>query len=349
MDFTRKKVVHKKWGEGIITGVVTASNYSYYEVLFADGQHNLLFPDAFRTATVLTDSDDQYEMRQLIAQKEWADMKMRAASIAKTPEKPAPVQRRTTSSKPTAPRPVGRPNIVFKCNYCDGGSNQHHIGYMGACSYEIIQYNIEVAKHSWCSDPECPCNQYYYGELDGHALDDLCADGGFTCYESKMLKEWTASAGTYLTKDRKMEPKKIRNVQVNSIAVLTTRLPYAQEDERFIFGVFLVDEADEGDTVREGSVKSNSKYRIELSPTEAAQIKFWNYHANDNTPEKCTWSQGLYRYVSDIEAAQILRDIVAVKCMPVEKKFAEEFLAHFCSIKKINLNELPAPHGALKR
>ena len=110
-----------------------------------------------------------------------------------------------------------------------------------------------------------------------------------------------------------------------------------------------MDDADEGDNVNEGFVKSNSQYRIELSPAEAKQIKFWNYHANDTNPEKCAWSQGLYRYTNDVEAVQILRDIVAVKRVPVEKKFAEDFLTHFCNIKKINLEEIPDPNGALKR
>lgn len=349
MDFIGKKVVHKTWGEGVIKGVVTTPTYSYYEVQFADGQHKLLFPDAFRTATVFTNSDDQYELRQMIAQKEWADMKLRASLTSKTTKSPNTGTTRVTATPPKGSRQVERPNIVFKCNYCDGGSSQKHIGYMGACSYDIIRYNIEVAKHSWCSDSSCPCNQYYYGELDGHALDALCAEGGFTCYESKMLTEWTASAGTYLTKDRKMEPKKIRNVQVNSLAVLTTRMPYAQEEDRFVFGVFLVDDADEGNNVNEGFVRSNSKFRIELSPDEATQILFWNYHTNDTKPERAVWGQGLYRYTNNTEAVQILQDIVRVKKDPRERKFAEEFLAHFCTIKKINLEDIPEPNGALKR
>lgn len=142
-------------------------------------------------------------------------------------------------------------------------------------------------------------------------------------------------------------PRKIKNVQINSLAVLTTRKPYASEEDRFVFGVFLVDDAEEGDHIQEGCVRSTSKYRIELSPTEAPQIKFWNYHANDNNPSKAVWSQGLYRYITDTEAVQILRDIVAVKRLPVEKKFAEEFLEHFCRIKGIDVNNIPERSGAL--
>jgi hypothetical protein len=96
-------------------------------------------------------------------------------------------------------------------------------------------------------------------------------------------------------------------------------------------------------------VRSDSKYRIELSPIEALQIKFWNYHSNDNNPGKPMWGQGLFRYTNDVEAVQILRDIVAVKRLPVEKKFAEEFLAHFCKTHKIDPHNIPSPNGALKR
>ena len=63
MDFTGKKVVHNKWGEGIIKRITTIGNYDYYDVQFADGQHTLLFPDAFREATVFANSNDQYELR----------------------------------------------------------------------------------------------------------------------------------------------------------------------------------------------------------------------------------------------------------------------------------------------
>ena len=345
MDFTGKKVVHKVWGEG----VVTLHSHPYVKVQFGNETKMILFPDAFKEATVFANSDDQQELHQMIAQHEWENLKKAASWTTKVPEKPAATPRRTTTTASKTPKKIDRPNIVFKCNFCDGGSNKYHIGYMGACSDKQIRYNIQVAHHSWCSDPTCPCFQYLNGEIDGYQLDELCRDGGFVCYESQMLKEWTAFAGFVLKEGRKDEPKKIRNVQINSLAVLTTRKPDMPEEDRFIFGVFLVDDADEGDNLNEGFVKSNSQYRIELNPAEAVQLKFWNYHANDNSPEKAAWSQGLYRYTTDIEAVQILKDIIAVKRVPAEKKFAEEFLAHFCKMKGINPAEIPEPNGALKR
>ena len=182
MDFTGKKVVHKVWGEG----VVTLHSHPYVKVQFANETKMILFPDAFKEATVFANSDDQQELHQMIAQHEWENLKKAASWTTKVPEKPAATPRRTTTTASKTPKKIDRPNIVFKCNFCDGGSNKYHIGYMGACSDKQIRYNIQVAHHSWCSDPTCPCFQYLNGEIDGYQLDELCRDGGFVCYESQM-------------------------------------------------------------------------------------------------------------------------------------------------------------------
>ena len=339
MNFLIQIVIHKAWGEGI----VTRQEKSVLYVSFGADEKRFGHPDSFAGFLRFKDPHLQ-EMTEQLLQKQANE---KAKAIAYSHPYPS-VPQSTKSTRKTKTR-VEKPNIVFKCNYCDGGSNKYHIGYMGACSDEMIRYNILEAQHSWCSDPNCACRQYLNGEITGDQLDDMCRDGAFVCYESQMLIDWTAFAGMVLKGDKKAEPKKIRNVQLNSLAVLTTRKPDMPEKDRFVFGVFLVDDADEGTGPNEGFVRSNSKYRIELSPTEALQIKFWNYHANDNNPESPAWAQGLYRYTTDIEAVQILRDIAKVKRIPVEKKFAEEFLAHFCKINKINLKDVPEPSGALKR
>lgn len=342
MDFMNKTVIHKTWGNG----VVCEHNHPYFSVRFGDDVKKFSFPGAFAGFLRFDSEDDQNLLENMLREHEEKEAQARASRMhSYTSSVQVNKNKPSISGKPL--RKTEKSNIVFKCNYCDGGSNKYHIGYMGACSDKQIRYNIEVANHSWCSDPNCPCSQYLNGEIDGYQLDEQCRDGGFTCYESKMLIEWAAFAGFALNGEKKEVPRKIKNVQVNSLAVLTTRKPYASEEERFVFGVFLVDDAEEGDNIQEGCVRSTSKYRIELSPTEAPQIKFWNYHANDNNPSKAVWSQGLYRYITDTEAVQILRDIVAVKRLSTEKKFAEEFLAHFCRIKGIDVNKIPERSGAL--
>lgn len=137
-------------------------------------------------------------------------------------------------------------------------------------------------------------------------------------------------------------------VQKNSLAVLTTREPGTVSDEsRLIFAVFLVGEPYEGDNRQTGYVASDSKWKIELTPEEARQMLFWNYYVNPNAPLRIVFGSGLHRYLSDEQAAQILRDIAAVRRDPQDKAFAHQFFAHFCTINGIDMDSLPPAHGAL--
>lgn len=345
MDFLNKTVIHKTFGEG----VVCKHQHPYFDVQFGDQIKRFSFPNAFAGFLRFANVEDQTAIEQMLQEAE-AQKQAELAKQARRYASPAPAPiMRTRQIAPKSPRKAERPNIVFKCNYCDGGNNESHIGYMGPCSDSIIRYNIDVAQHTWCGDPDCPCRQYLDGEIDVFQLEQLFLDGYLICYESKMLIDWTAFAGTILKGDRKDEPKKIRNIHLNSLAVLTTREPHVPEKGRIVFGVFLVGDADEGDNRETGFVKCTSKYHIDLSPDEASKIKFWDYHANDTNPETPSWGQGLYRYTSDIEATQILQAIVDVKQAPSEKAFAKEFLNHFCKINGIDINAIPQPNGALYR
>ena len=340
MELVNQIVIHKLWGEGF----VSRHDASGFFVTFGGEEKPFSYPDSFAAFLRFADPQLQKNAEDLLAKK--AEEKSKAMASWHSSSYVQTVNR---TSVGRAPKKAEKPNIAFKCNFCDGGCSQKHLGFMGACSDEMIRYNIENAKHSWCCDSNCACNQYYNGEIEGDELDNIFEEYGSVCHESHMLIDWVASAGFVLNGEKREEPKKIRNIQLNSLAVLTTRLPDSPEKDRIVFGVFLVNEGDQGDHKNDGFVKSNSKYRIELSPAEAQKIKFWNYHVNSNNSEKPAWGQGLYRYIDDAEAAQIIRDIVAVKRLPAEKKFAEEFLAHFCRMKKINLAEVPKPNGALKR
>lgn len=134
-----------------------------------------------------------------------------------------------------------------------------------------------------------------------------------------MLRNWAAFAGFALTKENNQRPMKLNKVQVNSLAILTTRVPYAPEKDRFVFGVFLVDEAYEGDNREEGYVTTSSKYKLSLSLEEAKKILFWNYYHNENAPEKAAWGQGctdtlqMFRQLVFLEILHRLKRILRSK------------------------------------
>ena len=114
-----------------------------------------------------------------------------------------------------------------------------------------------------------------------------------------------------------------------------------------IFGVFLVDESYEGDNQAEGYVTTTSKYKLKLTPDEANKILFWNYHKNSKDEGTARWSSGLYRYISDITSAQILRDIAEVKKNSSDAELAKEFFEYYCKVNNVDINSLPQNNGVL--
>ena len=143
---------------------------------------------------------------------------------------------------------------------------------------------------------------------------------------------------------------RLMQVQRNSLAVLTTRDPnYNTDESRYVFAVFLVDESYEGDHREAGYVTTRSDWKISLTPQEARKIRFWNYYVNRNAPKKVVFGSGLHRYLSDNQAAQILRDIAEVRTDPQDKDFARRFFEYFCNINGLDSEQVPPPAGALAR
>lgn len=338
-------IVHSKaFGQGIII----EKTDGYIKVKFAASEKEFPFPRAFEGFLSTEDDDVLAEVEHLrqiaIQEKARREEEARLAEVARQEEN-ARRMAKLSAGKVRIERKSSSPNgsnLAFKCNFCDGGASEDCVGFKGPCSDIQINYNIERAKHVWCST-DSGCKKYYDLKIKREKLDN-----GFLCYESRMLLDWKCCAGVIRNGYDAGRPMKLRSVRKNSLAVMTTRDPGKQDYTRYIFGVFLIDEYFEGDERDEGYVTCHSKWRIELNPTEAHQILFWRYYYNENAPEKMVFGSGLHRYLTDVEAAQILRDIVKVKRDESEKELAKEFLLHYCELHIINVNEIPEPGGALR-
>lgn len=344
MDLVNIKVRHKVFGEGIII----AKENSYITVKFQNDEKKFIYPNVFDGYLITESSDIAESIKREIEsiKKLENEKKERLAEL----EQQKQIEKNNGDKYIKVKTKVyPRANIAFKCNFCDGGYSDEQVGFNGVCSDDVIRNNIELEKRTWCSSEDCACGQYLKGDITRFELDALCNNGGFVCYESQMLREWKALAGIVQTGEKKGQPMKLNKVQNNSLCVLTTRDPNSSERERYIFGVFLVDETYEGDNQEEGYVTTKSKYRIKLSPKEAHKMLFWNYHANDNQPEVAVWSSGLHRYFGDEQAIQILQDIAKLKQGTEEEKLANEFLLYFARINDIDISTVPEKSGALKK
>ena len=95
-----------------------------------------------------------------------------------------------------------------------------------------------------------------------------------------------------------------------NLAVLPTRQP-EDEENRYIFGVLLMGGYELVPGEDGGEYYSIDDYNLALTPPEARSMKFLDYYRNISNPEREQWGTGLYRCLSDGDAARILRGIAA--------------------------------------
>lgn len=358
MQFTEillqgKSVQHITYGEGIVTDQKSCENGlgSIITVNFSGVERKFNYPSSFEKYLFSKDEDVIVAARNDLAvvkdielqKKEVVARRVNAANLSDLRNNDSEIK----LSRQKKENICKRKNIAIKCNYNDGGKNESRIGFYGVCSDAMIKNNIIVEKRSWCSQLDCPCLQYFNGEITRKELDEVCCNGGWVCYESQMLREWKAMAGTNTQGEKRGEPRKLLNVQKNSLAVLTTRTPDGGEADRFIFAIFLVDDFGEGNGWEEGYVSTKSIYKMTFSESECKRLLFWKYHSNNTNPTKPVWASGLFRYITDEEAVQILQDVVDIKKGTPEEDFANEFLEYFCIVNGIDINTVGIAQGAL--
>lgn len=133
MDILNQQVSHKKFGVGIVVEQTQDSIF----VKFANVDKKFQYPNAFQQFLALNDKILQEEVLKEAKQKE-QEKEQQKAEIRRD------ILLNRTSETPQDPQ--DRPNIVFKCNYCDGGKSDNLMGFHGVCSDSIIQYHIKEKK-----------------------------------------------------------------------------------------------------------------------------------------------------------------------------------------------------------
>ncbi len=334
-ELLNKDVKHKKFGNGKVTEI----RGNIISISFENITTNFSFPEVFKEHLSLSDKVLSEKIKDLIEIKEQDELEAQLLEEEKRRKSitPCMIQKTTKhEGRVLAPKPSTKGNIAFKLNYCDGGRTDQQIGFNGVCSDKIIKYNIYEEERAWCSNRRSDCYDHYISfnpnrkKFEGLMGDD--PDGYYVCYESQILRSWRAGAG----ETSSGQPKRIRKAQHNRLAILTTILPYMEEEERIIFGLFLIDDIFQGDNEESGYVASNSRYRIKLSMDESKQMKFWNYYTNSKDSSIASWRTGLFRYLEDEIALRILCDVIKLKQDKIEKELAEELLNHFLKVNGID-------------
>lgn len=352
------KLFHKKFGEGVVLSVKKAENglEEFWEIQFGNEKKTMRYPDcvagdgfAFDDVSIYA-SAAQLQQRLDEARQQQNEYVEPSTIVREEPrrqrrERREPTTRRQQGTTRSADRTPS--SIAFKCNYCDGKINGN-IGFSNPCSDEIIRIRQRsVSKTNWCRTTQSKCKDYIEGRITRQELEnEFNKADGFICYECKALIDWTMKAGTDVYGLNNV-PRRFGNDPQNRLAVLTTRLPNSVESERIIFAAYICDTVYIGDTVDAGTAQCvDDRYRIQLSEDEAKRILFWNYYSNPKSPRTVQLGSRLYRWLTDAQAVQILKDIVDVK-QGAEKQLAQRILDKYCETIGLDPATVPPKAGAL--
>ena len=179
-------------------------------------------------------------------------------------------------------------NLAFKCNWMD-------TDFERPCTVIGRKFNIYKAKHVWCTQPQNECTRLEEGKIQEVS--------SFPCYESAIFHDWKFGAGVYHHGKRKGTGIKIDKVMIGKLALLTTRGPQDNEEDRSIFGFLRIkDYYEDGD----GATNVAGDKETSLKIPKDSRLLFWDFYRNPNTPEK-VWHTGLFRYVHDNSILEYLR------------------------------------------
>ncbi len=146
-------------------------------------------------------------------------------------------------------------NVAFKTTYNDGGEG-YLVGFAGTCSNQNIVTNV-LNNRVWCSNDACECRTFYNGGLRGEKPSS-------PCMESELFNDWTYGPGHYHNGRRAGQPKKLKNVNLRDVCILTTRFPDEEETERKITGLFRIGQMNGDEAAGVYSVMAEQRIRLRL-------------------------------------------------------------------------------------
>lgn len=238
-------------------------------------------------------------------------------------------------------------NMVFRSQFCDGGTKDCANWFKAPCSEECIDFHINDDTHNtWCK--RCSkCAEYVAGTA---TKEDITQEykTGFLCYESRILLDHCIKAGW----DVDSATPRSWNLKDGHLAVLMTTEPGKEWSDAIIYSVFLTDHTTIGDDNREASTCAAKDSYIDLTLEEARNMRLWEYMPAVAGDNPTFWGSGLFRYISDDVAARILHDVVEIVKKRGNKEEitkAENFLNNFLMLAYGTINKkIPPKCGPLK-
>ncbi len=185
-------------------------------------------------------------------------------------------------------------NVAFKVTWVYGRKGP----FTSACTEDGRRINIQLAKKTWCSQPENSCHRALIAGQPGPVGFD---ESSYPCNDVIAFRRWAFSAGYFHHGDRRGHPISLRFARLGKLGFLTSRNHEMSERDRIVLGCFRVSHVGANEH-GEMWVESDPASRVRvLDPAQAP--RYWDYHRQTSGP---SWGTGLFRYLPDDEAERLL-------------------------------------------
>lgn len=139
-------------------------------------------------------------------------------------------------------------------------------------------------------------------------------------------------AGRYLSGGSKGEPRIPSRLKPNSSCLLTGLPANSAEEERCIWGAFMVKEDFWGEHCKDGHILRHDRYRICL-PKDAA-LPYWRYFDHGDCCPR--WGQVAFKYFPNDIMQRILLDMTKAAAGTQQERTVNEFYEYFCEINRLS-------------
>lgn len=166
--------------------------------------------------------------------------------------------------------------------------------------------------------------------------------------QSDIFNTWTLHAGTFISGQKKGQGIRMAKARPHSLAILTVLPDGAEEEERVVSAVFLVDRSYEGDEETPAWLQNTEpQYRLKFTEDEAFDLKLWRYYSNQTNPERIRMGSGIFRYIDDVQSAHILRAIADLLKGTEREEQAQHLYEHYCQLNQLDPEHLSQDEGPL--
>ncbi len=169
------------------------------------------------------------------------------------------------------------------------------------------------------------------------------AQAAFKFFENEkqsFLTQWSVSAGTCLSGSNRGKPRSPARIYPNSACLLTSCGDNDSEDDRFIWGVYMVKDDFVGSDCNDGMIPAHEKYRIILDESESKTLLFWHCAGCGAGSQIARWGSTEMKYISNKLLASVLHKILFIKRGTEQEQLCKDFIDYYCKLNKIDTKQI---------